>query len=220
MNSFQYKPPKNAPVTDEELLEDLKIVASKIGKQELSQRVYVANGGRYNPSTMFGHFGTWNSALAKAGLLPANVCNYSDEELFENILNIWRHKGKQPVRSDLALPPSTISQSPYNRRFKSWSEGLKCFIEYAAQVDKVLPAKHIAEGAEKRIGRDPSLRLRFQALRRDHFACVQCGASPAKDPSVDLHIDHIKPWSKGGKTEIANLQTLCQKCNSGKSNLE
>ena len=30
--------------------------------------------------------------------------------------------------------------------------------------------------------------------------------------------DHIVPWSKGGKTEYDNLQMLCRKCNSEKSN--
>ena len=67
-------------------------------------------------------------------------------------------------------------------------------------------------------GRDPSLRLRYQVLKRDNFSCCQCGASPAKDPSVSLHIDHIIPWSKGGRTTLDNLQTLCSKCNLGKSN--
>ncbi|MFH1654455.1 MAG: HNH endonuclease [Pseudomonadota bacterium] len=52
---------------------------------------------------------------------------------------------------------------------------------------------------------------------KNNFACVQCGMRP---PSVELHIDHIKPWSKGGKTEMKNLQTLCSKCNIGKSDLE
>ncbi|HHU54525.1 MAG TPA: HNH endonuclease [Mollicutes bacterium] len=30
--------------------------------------------------------------------------------------------------------------------------------------------------------------------------------------------DHIKPVSKGGKTQEGNLQTLCERCNLGKSN--
>ena len=64
--------------------------------------------------------------------------------------------------------------------------------------------------------RDPSMKLRFEILKRDNFNCCACGASPAKDPSVELHIDHIVPWSKGGETIADNLQTLCSKCNIGK----
>lgn len=67
--------------------------------------------------------------------------------------------------------------------------------------------------------RDPSTRLRFQVLVRDHFTCRFCGASPQKDPAVTLHIDHIIPWSKGGETTLDNLQTLCSKCNLGKSDI-
>jgi 5-methylcytosine-specific restriction endonuclease McrA len=44
-----------------------------------------------------------------------------------------------------------------------------------------------------------------------------CGASPAKDPAVTLHVDHIEPWSKGGTTTLDNLQTLCSTCNIGKA---
>lgn len=66
--------------------------------------------------------------------------------------------------------------------------------------------------------REISLQLRYKVLQRDNFKCCTCGASPAKDPSVELHIDHIVPWSKGGETTFENLQTLCSKCNIGKSN--
>ena len=58
--------------------------------------------------------------------------------------------------------------------------------------------------------------LRYQIMKRDNFKCVLCGASPAKDPNIELHIDHIIPWSKGGESTIDNLQTLCSVCNSGK----
>ena len=32
-----------------------------------------------------------------------------------------------------------------------------------------------------------------------------------------MHGDHIRPWSKGGKTEYGNLQMLCTSCNIKKS---
>ena len=65
-----------------------------------------------------------------------------------------------------------------------------------------------------------STKLRYEVLKRDNFKCCACGASPAKDPSVELHVDHIVPWSKGGETTLENLQTLCSKCNIGKSDSE
>ena len=40
--------------------------------------------------------------------------------------------------------------------------------------------------------------------------------SPATDLGCILHVDHIIPFSKGGKTLLENLQTLCSQCNAAK----
>ena len=80
--------------------------------------------------------------------------------------------------------------------------------------------KRTSENHSKRRTRAISDKLRYQVLKRDNFKCCTCGASPAKEPSVELHIDHIIPWSKGGETTLENLQTLCSKCNIGKSDSE
>lgn len=66
--------------------------------------------------------------------------------------------------------------------------------------------------------RDPSIGLRFKVLRRDQFRCKLCGRSPATELGCELHVDHIVPFSKGGKTTFENLQALCSHCNVGKSN--
>ncbi len=57
--------------------------------------------------------------------------------------------------------------------------------------------------------------LRYDILKRDNFRCQICGAT--QEDGVKLHVDHIKPISKGGKTEPSNLRTLCERCNFGKS---
>lgn len=57
--------------------------------------------------------------------------------------------------------------------------------------------------------------LRYDILKRDGFKCQICGASA--NNGATLHVDHILPVSKGGKTEWTNLRTLCDRCNLGKS---
>lgn len=57
--------------------------------------------------------------------------------------------------------------------------------------------------------------LRYDILKRDNFTCVICGASSKQ--GARLHIDHIVPVSKGGKSIPSNLRTLCERCNIGKS---
>jgi 5-methylcytosine-specific restriction endonuclease McrA len=57
--------------------------------------------------------------------------------------------------------------------------------------------------------------IRVDVLRRDNYRCVFCGVSAKK---VELQIDHIIPFSQGGRNTIDNLQTLCSACNLGKSN--
>lgn len=56
--------------------------------------------------------------------------------------------------------------------------------------------------------------LRYDILKRDNFRCQICGSS-AQD-GVKLHVDHIIPVAKGGRTIASNLRTLCDRCNMGK----
>lgn len=55
--------------------------------------------------------------------------------------------------------------------------------------------------------------LRHLVYQRDSYKCLECGATKEE---ISLEIDHIVPWSKGGQTELDNLQTLCKKCNRSK----
>lgn len=89
----------------------------------------------------------------------------------------------------------------------------------AYQLPGLEPAAvYVARSAPRneRDTRAVSARLRYQVLERDRGRCVLCGARPAD--GVRLHVDHILPWSRGGRTTLENLQTLCALCNLGKGN--
>jgi 5-methylcytosine-specific restriction endonuclease McrA len=53
--------------------------------------------------------------------------------------------------------------------------------------------------------------MRAAVLVRDGGRCRKCRRA------INLEIDHIVPFSKGGKTEESNLQALCRRCNRARS---
>lgn len=61
-------------------------------------------------------------------------------------------------------------------------------------------------------------KVRERILMRDNYTCQICGLSRKDEPHLALHVDHIIPVSKGGKTVDSNLQCLCWQCNLKKSN--
>ena len=59
--------------------------------------------------------------------------------------------------------------------------------------------------------------IRFEIFKRDDFSCQYCGRS-AQD-NIKLHLEHIKPLSKGGTFAFSNLITSCEECNLGKTDV-
>ncbi len=57
----------------------------------------------------------------------------------------------------------------------------------------------------------------WSVLAKDNWTCCSCGRS-SREEGITLEVDHIIPRSKGGTDDLDNLQTLCKKCNIGKSN--
>lgn len=226
-------------VTNEQLISDLRRVAKELGVNSFSTSEY-QKVGMYSFSTYNRRFGTWNEALVKASLEPNNRISekrIDDNDLLSEIERIWIKLGRQPTTTDIKNGVSIYTLNTFCRHFGGWRKALEAFIAYINNEDDTISTMKDAQSASIRKDdnhreevtdvpvfkhktlREPNLRLRFKVMMRDNFKCCACGASPAKDPSVVLHVDHITPWSKGGETVLENLQTYCSKCNLGKSDL-
>lgn len=222
--------PFNRNVSDEDLLEDIKEVAKRIRKNTVTIDEYEKHG-KYHPSTLRRRFKSWFLVLEKAGLeMSRSTIGISNDELFQNIKNIWMVLERQPKYSEVKSPLSKYSASTYEKRFGTWRKALEAFIDYIndenEEVDEI---QHFDEstaicsfdGHNKkthRTKRNISERLRFRILLRDGFRCKSCGRSPLNSAGVELHVDHILPWSMGGETIPENLETKCKECNLGKGN--
>ena len=210
-------------VPDDELLADLKRVAIELNKNSLTRDQYDERG-KFNSGTLEKRFGGWLKGLEKAGLKKTWNRNIAEEEFFQDLEETWIKLGRQPRYKEMCPPLSKYWAGTYETHFGGWRKALEKFVAYVNKEKRISSEESI-----KKLEIDPSTRhktkrginsrLHVLVLMRD-AKCKICGRSPATDPSIILHVDHIKAWANGGETVLENLQTLCSKCNIGKSDLE
>jgi hypothetical protein len=220
---FKLKP-YHRDTPSEELIEDIRNVAKKLNKNTITMSEY-EKYGKFHPSTLRRRFGSWFKVLENANLKDSRSrLNIPDEELFRNIEEVWISLGRQPKYQEIKKPLSKYSAGTYAKRFGSYRKALEKFIDYInsdideQKVEIEEPVLKNKQEIKHKTKREISDRLRFRILMRDGFTCKKCGRSPLKSKGVELHVDHIIPWSKGGETEPNNLETKCEKCNLGKGN--
>ena len=211
----------------QEVLAAINVTAIKLKTDVLTLQEFEAHTG-IDGGPVRRIFGTWKNALSEAGLAQSALGKrYTDEDCFENMLAVWTHCGRPPQHNEMNSSPSIVGSKAYVRRWGTWRKALAAFVERVncESVSLAAAPAHAAdiliqpsaEPAEpKRGSREVPLALRYYVLRRDSFRCMTCGASPAISAGVVLHVDHIRPWARGGSTVVDNLRTLCLPCNLGK----
>lgn len=232
--TFQFKRNRTDKLSREQLLSELESIAEKSNYFEFGKRDF-NKLSKISVTPIVREFGNWTNALSFLRLRlnekgldlsprkePPNRL-YSNKQLFDEMERIWRKLGHRPSRIEWQSSKPVISYQAYTHRFNGWTNACLKFIEYKsgnlvyAEPTKIEPPIKTSK-IERKDVRDIPLKLRLEVLKRDKFKCIFCGRSPATDNGVILHIDHVMPFSKGGKTELHNLQVLCLECNIGKSN--
>lgn len=206
--------------TRELLIADLRRVAKLCGRTVLTLPEYREHG-TWSENPIVRIFGGWIQGLRAADLSPGTD-RITDADLFENMEGVWTKLGRQPSYSEFGPPSSRYSRGTYCARFGGWRDALEAFVKWVSTTSQDLPIDNNVEQSPikvvvlsstkastvlqpKRTPREINLRLRFRVLQGDRFTCVACGRSPATLPGLILHVDHIKPWSRGGETIVDNL---------------
>ena len=111
---------------------------------------------------------------------------------------------------------STRYYNRYKEKYDYVGKLIECNIETINDIIKYIEQRlnKVRQHNNQRKLMTPE--LREQVLIRDNYTCQKCGISKENEPNLLLEVDHIVPVSKGGITELDNLQTLCWKCNRQK----
>ena len=121
-------------IPETQLFEDMQRIAEKLGKKAITIAEY-EEYGKFGSSAISKRFGGWNKAKMAAGLKIGRLYNTTDEDYFENILNVWQTLGRQPKYQEMVAPLSRLNISSYERKFGSWRSALECFVEYVNKKD-------------------------------------------------------------------------------------
>lgn len=153
-----------------------------------------------------------------------------EEKIKQSVLKNYRMRQYQKCIDDAHLFQFSLTrqQTRYRQRnyvkqsYKVAQEVGKFTCDYTylqdrnGQLKNIDYACTIREYHSKNQRRLMTKELKDRIKIRDNYTCQICGKYMPDE--VGLHVDHIVPVSKGGKTIESNLQVLCSKCNGKKSN--
>lgn len=206
----------------EVLIDELRRVAKDLGGRRFSRRDFDRHATACKGSTVLSHFGSWDAALDSIGITlkdyKTDRKQITNTQLLAELARVWNALGHRPSKLEWESFDTAYSYTTYKQRFGGWVNA--CATLVASNTDITVPTidspprPFVKLPVEK--NRTLPLKLRLRVLTRDKFRCVLCGRTPAINPGVVLHIDHIVPFSDKGQTVESNLRTLCEQCNWGK----
>lgn len=211
--------PHHRDIPNEELISDLQRVGRLLNRNSVTIDQFNEHA-KFHSSTLSRRFGSWFKALEAAGLEKTRNLHLTNEQLLENLVEVWLKLGRQPKYQDLTKDNSLFSSGTYENRFGTWRKALEAFVVWANEgiAPESNPESIRSSCQRRRTPRNINWRLRALVLMRDGARCQLCGAEARTGATLD--VDHVVPWSKGGETTFENLQILCRVCNIGKSNVE
>ncbi len=153
--------------SDEEILEELSASAKRLGRSPTMKEFAADPRTRVHPQTVIEHFGSWNNAKRRAGLVPRRFA--TREELLRLLNDLGQRLGRTPTARDIEANKGTMpSKSLYWHTFGSLRNALR-----EAGFDVPLGDERLERGVEqgvelaRRFGRLPKFTDWAEARRAD-----------------------------------------------------
>lgn len=190
-------------VSDEELIEDLKEYAGKIGETPTISQM---EDHHWSWQVYVNHFGSWNDALRAAGLEVNREYGVSDEILVEDINQVASKLGRRPSSNDIR-EHGRMGLSVYVMSFGSWNEALR---KAGFEPIQEYPVEcQWPDDVEDYFG-ESFPEMREKVIERDGNKCQICGSDD------DTLVHHIKPRRSfphpDDSNTMDNMIVVCASC--------
>jgi hypothetical protein len=117
--------------SDDALIKELQRVSDLLKKQNITANEF-KQYGNIGVTTIRRRFGSWNRALTKAGLEAIHRINIPNEEIFQDIDQVWSKLEHKPSYKEFNKL-SRFSSNTLEKRFGSYLKALKAYIDWKNQ---------------------------------------------------------------------------------------
>jgi hypothetical protein len=152
--------------SDEDILEQLRASAERVGRSP-TMREFEADSETVHPQTVIQHFGSWNEAKRKAGLVPRRFAQPAD--LIRQLRELGDELGRPPTARDLdERRDSMPSKSLYWHMFGSLKNALReAGFDVPVGEERLERAIDQGVGLARDLGRLPKFADWKEARRKD-----------------------------------------------------
>jgi len=112
--------PQKRNIPRDQLIDDLKQVATRLGVQTLSQADYRKHS-QFNPLTLTTRFGNWNAALKLAGLKPSRHFRVNPNSVLTDVRRVAKKLKTKHLLLAQYLAHGKFSPTLIYRHYQTWS---------------------------------------------------------------------------------------------------
>jgi hypothetical protein len=159
--------------SNEQILEELSACARRLGRSPTMREFAADPGTTVHPQTVIEHFGSWNEAKRKAGLVPRRFA--TRQELLDLLRALGEELGRVPTARDIEEHRGQMpSKSLYWHTFGSLANALR-EAGFDVPVGEEKLERAIEQGVElaRRLKRLPKFADWAEARRRDEMLLTE-----------------------------------------------